>query len=127
MTTPPRKVIAGTTYIIERSTSELRYFLTPDNYTEQTFDYYLAHAAKTYGVLIHEYILLCNRYFLLATDPQARLPEFSKLLQSMLTCALTTPPLHTRGATHLWPKITSLIRSREPGTGLVAVNLSLSL
>jgi hypothetical protein len=48
------------------------------------FEFCLAHAAEREGIQVHAYVTIRNHYHLHLTDPEGRLPEFMKWLDSML-------------------------------------------
>jgi REP element-mobilizing transposase RayT len=85
--TPPRQVLAGTTYLITRRCSERRFFLRPSPVTNAIFLYVLAVAARRYRVAIHAFCVLSNHYHLLLTDPCAELPRFMQYLDSLVARA----------------------------------------
>ncbi len=83
MATPPRQILPSTTYLIERTTSELRFFLLPHKELNQAFLYCLAYTAKRHSILVHEYMVLRNRCYLEVTDRFGTLPEFMQDLDSL--------------------------------------------
>jgi REP element-mobilizing transposase RayT len=86
--TPPRQVLPGTTYLVTRRCAERRFFLRPSNLTNQVFLYVLALAARRFGVQVHAFCAMSNHFHLLVTDPDARLPDFERYLNSLLARAL---------------------------------------
>ena len=86
--TAPRRILAGTSYLITRCCSERRFFLRPSALTCEIFQYVLAVAAKRYGLLVHAFCVLSNHYHLVVTDPFARLPDFQQYLDGILAKAM---------------------------------------
>jgi putative transposase len=86
--TIPRRILDHTTWLITRRCSERRFFLLPNARTKQVFEYALARAARLTGVLVHAWMVMSNHYHLVVTDPEARLPEFMRILNSRIARAL---------------------------------------
>ena len=84
----PRYVQPGTTYIIQRRTSERRFFLLPTKSTNEIFMYCLAYAANRHRMLIHEFVMMSNHYHLVATDTEGRLPAFMRDFGSLVARAV---------------------------------------
>ncbi len=81
-------LLPGSSYLITRRCSERRYFLLPSELTNQVFLYCMALSAERTGVLVHAFCVLSNHYHLVVTDPDARLPEFMQLMNSLIARAL---------------------------------------
>lgn len=112
--TTPRQVLAGATYLVTRRCSERRFFLRPSSRFNAIFQYLLAVAATRYGVLIHAYCVMSNHYHLVLTDPQARLPDFQRHLDSLVARAANAT-LGRRQA--LWDRDSySAVRLEDPAT-----------
>ncbi|NJK33200.1 MAG: hypothetical protein HC927_12785 [Deltaproteobacteria bacterium] len=86
--TIPRRIIPHTSWLITRRCSERRFFLLPNAHTKQVFEYALARAARITGVALHAWMVMSNHYHLVVTDTQGRLPEFFRLLNSVVARAL---------------------------------------
>jgi len=86
--TPPRCILPGTTYLITRRCSERRFFLRPSSATNELFAFILAAAAARFGVLLHAFCVLSNHYHLVLTDVRGTLPEFERLLDSLVARAV---------------------------------------
>lgn len=80
----PREVPRGRVYLISRRTSERRFFLRPSRKIRQICLFCLAHAASRTGVSIHGFVFLSNHFHLVATDVEARLPEFMHWLDEFI-------------------------------------------
>jgi len=85
---PPRRVVAGTTYLLTRRCAQRCYFLRPSPLVTDLFGYLLAWAAKESGILVHAALVHVNHVHLVVTDPDARLPVFMHALNSLLARAL---------------------------------------
>jgi putative transposase len=86
--TPPRRVLAGTSYLVTRRCSERRFFLKPCRLTNEIFLYVLAVAARRYGILVHAFCVLSNHCHLVVTDVDAQLPAFMQYLDSLVARAV---------------------------------------
>jgi REP element-mobilizing transposase RayT len=86
--TPARQILPGRTYLVTRRCSERRFFLTPSKSTNQLLLFALAVYADRYGILIHAFCFLSNHVHLVLTDPNARLPDFLRDLNSAIARAL---------------------------------------
>jgi REP element-mobilizing transposase RayT len=86
--TAPRRIVAGTSYLITRRCSERRFFLRPSALTNEIFQYVLAIAARRHGMLVHAFCVLSNHCHLVVTDPHGRLPDFQQYLDSLLAKAI---------------------------------------
>ncbi len=85
--TAPRRVVAGTTYLLSRRATQREFLLKPSVLTNLIFKFVLAVAAARYGILIHAACVMSNHFHLVVTDVRARLPEFSHLLNGILAKA----------------------------------------
>jgi REP element-mobilizing transposase RayT len=83
-----RRILPHTSWLITRRCSERRFFLLPNSHTRQVFEYALARAARITGVALHAWMVMSNHYHLVVTDLQGRLPEFLRLLNSLVARAL---------------------------------------
>jgi REP element-mobilizing transposase RayT len=86
--TAPRQVLPGATYLVTRRCVHRQFLLRPGRVTNDTFRFVLALAARRHGVRVHAFCVLSNHYHLVVTDPQARLPAFHQLLDSLVARAL---------------------------------------
>lgn len=85
--TIPRRVLAGTTYLVTRRCSERRFLLRPSKALNELFRFTLAVAAQRTGVRIHAFCVMSNHYHLVLTDPHARLPRFAQYLHALVAKA----------------------------------------
>jgi putative transposase len=86
--TPPRRVLAGTSYLVTRRCSERRFFLKPSRLTNEIVLYVLALAARRYGILVHAFCVLSNHCHLVVTDVHGQLPAFMQYLDSLVARAV---------------------------------------
>jgi REP element-mobilizing transposase RayT len=84
MSTKPRRVVPGVTYLVTRRCSERRFFLHPDPQVTWNFEYLLGVLAAKYGVEVHAYVVMSNHYHLVVTDVQGVMPDFQRELNSLL-------------------------------------------
>lgn len=82
--TLPRPVHPNTSYLITRRCDERRFFLLPTPFVKQVFEYVLARSANHTGVLVHAWLVMSNHYHLVVTDPEGRLPEFERRMNSLI-------------------------------------------
>ena len=88
MTTPPRRVLPGKSYLVTRRCSERRCLLRPSRLTNDIFLFVLAIAARRYRVLVHAFCVLSNHAHLVITDPTGCLPAFMQYLDSLVARAV---------------------------------------
>jgi REP element-mobilizing transposase RayT len=88
MATPPRRIIAGTTYLVTRRCVQRQFLLTPSSTVNAVFEYTLALTVARYGILLHGFCVMSNHFHLVITDPAARLPDFLRDLDTLLARAL---------------------------------------
>jgi REP element-mobilizing transposase RayT len=93
--TAPRQILPGTTYLVTRRCSQRQFLLRPSSVTNETYGFILAVAAKRFGIEIHAFCVMSNHALLVLTDPEARLPAFSRYLDSLVARALN-PTLRRR-------------------------------
>ncbi|ABC81931.1 hypothetical protein [Anaeromyxobacter dehalogenans] len=86
--TAPRQICPGKTYFVTRRCTQRQFLLRPSPETNALFGYVLAVAAARTGVLIHTCVVMSSHVHLVLTDPEARLPEFSQYLWSLVARAL---------------------------------------
>lgn len=86
--TAPRRVVQGTSYLVSRRCTQRELLLKPSARCNHVFQFVLAVAAARYGVRIHAACVMSNHFHLVVTDPRARLPEFSRLLDGVVAKAL---------------------------------------
>ena len=80
----PRPVHGGRTYLITRRCSERRFFLRPDDDTNNAFWYCLGWAALRHGMLIHAAVAMSNHVHVVLTDPDGRYPVLLRDFLSIL-------------------------------------------
>ncbi len=80
--------MAGTTYLVSRRATQREFLLKPSALANLIFKFVLAVAAARYGVLVHAVCVMSNHFHLVVTDPLARLPDFSHLLDGVVAKAL---------------------------------------
>ena len=102
-----RPILPGRVYLITRRCSERRFFLRPDDTTNQAFLYCLAEAAQRFGIEIVGFLVMSNHYHAVVVDPLGRLPDFTCHFHQMLAKVLnvrwsrwenfwsTEPPTYT--------------------------------
>ena len=79
--TEPRQILPGKTYKVSRQVAHKQKLFDPrSDEIKRIFRYCLAYAAQITKVELHAFSVLPDRYFAVLTDPQARLPEFMRLL-----------------------------------------------
>jgi len=71
-----RAVVPGRTYMITRRCSERRFFLRPDDETNNAFIYCLGVAALKYGIQIIFTATMSNHHHTGVLDVEGRLPDF---------------------------------------------------
>lgn len=71
-----RAVVPGRTYMITRRCSERRFFLRPDDETNNAFIYCLGVAALKYGVSVIFTVTMSNHHHTGVLDVDGRLPDF---------------------------------------------------
>jgi len=86
--TAPRQVLAGTTYLVTRRTTQRQFLLRPSPLTRAIFLFVLATAARRYGVKVHAFCVLSNHVHLVVTDTKAQLPAFQQFLGGIVARAL---------------------------------------
>ena len=72
----PRAILPQTTYLITRRCAQRQLLLRPSKLVSTIFLYCLAEAASKSQVQVHAFCVLSNHVHLVATDPEARMPEF---------------------------------------------------
>ncbi len=86
--TAPRQILPGTTYLITRRCAQRQLLLRPSPELNAIFSYLLALAAQRCGVLVHAVCVMSNHFHLVVTDPNARLPRFEQILNSLVARAV---------------------------------------
>jgi REP element-mobilizing transposase RayT len=86
--TAPRRVLAGTTYLITRRCTQRQLLLRPSPTTNAIFLYVLAVAARRFGIKVHAFCVLSNHFHAVVSDPDARLPAFEQYLDSLVARAV---------------------------------------
>jgi REP element-mobilizing transposase RayT len=82
--TAPRKIVAGTSYMVTRRCSQRQLLLTPSSTTNDLFLFLLAVAAQRYAIRIHAFCVMSNHLHIILTDTEARLPRFHQFLDALL-------------------------------------------
>jgi REP element-mobilizing transposase RayT len=82
--TLPRQVVPGRDYMITRRCSERRFFLRPDEDTNNTFVYCLALAAKRANVQVTFSVALSNHHHTGIHDPDGNFPIFTEHFHGLL-------------------------------------------
>lgn len=86
----PRQVIPGADYMITRRCSERRFFLRPDDETNNAFVYCLALAAIRAKVEILFVVAMSNHYHAGLHDPDGNFPVFAEHFHALLARCLNT-------------------------------------
>jgi REP element-mobilizing transposase RayT len=86
--TAPRQICPGKTYFVTRRCTQRQFLLRPSPEVTALIGYVLAVAAARTGVLIHTCVVMSSHVHMVLTDPEARLPEFSQYLWSLVARAL---------------------------------------
>ena len=86
--TAPRRIVAGTTYLVTRRTAQRQFLLKPSDLTNRTVGYILAVAAARHGIRLHAVAVLSNHIHLVLTDPNADLPRFCQYFDSLVARAM---------------------------------------
>jgi REP element-mobilizing transposase RayT len=86
--TAPRRVLAGSTYLVTRRCAQRQFLLRPSKSTNEIFLYLLAVAARRFDIQVHAYCVLSNHFHLIVTDPHARLPAFHQFLDALVARAV---------------------------------------
>ena len=108
----PREVIPGRTYMITRRCSERRFFLRPDNETNNAFIYCLTVAAARTGVQVIFVHVASNHYHAGIRDPDGRYPEFLHYFHEFVAKSQNT--LRGRFENFWSSEQTSVVRLIEP-------------
>lgn len=74
--------------MVTRRTSQRQFTLRPSAEVNGAVRYCLALAAARTGVQLHVVVFMSNHYHLVATDPDARLPEFTGYFNGLLARCL---------------------------------------
>ncbi|XXX77458.1 transposase [Sorangium sp. So ce134] len=80
----PRRLIAGSTYLVTRRCTQRQMMLRPSVETNQVFLYCLAVAAERTRIELHAFVVMSNHWHAVLTDPEARLPQFLQLLHRLV-------------------------------------------
>lgn len=86
--TPPRRIVAGTTWFVTRRCSERRLFLRPSGTTNDIVLYVFAVMARRYGVLLHGFCVMSNHLHVVLTDVEGRLPDFMRDVNATIARAV---------------------------------------
>jgi hypothetical protein len=80
----PRAVIPGRCYLVTRRCSERRFFLRPDQATNNAFKYCLALAARKTGVSMIGVGVVSNHWHGVVVDKRGHLPQFLEHFHKLL-------------------------------------------
>jgi putative transposase len=80
----PRQVIPGSDYMVTRRCSERRFFLRPDDETNNAFIYCLALAARRANVDVLFVVAMSNHYHAGLHDPDGNFPVFAEHFHALL-------------------------------------------
>ena len=110
--TLPRQVVPGRDYMITRRCSERRFFLRPDDETNNAFIYCLGLAAIRAKVDILFVVAMSNHYHAGVHDPDGNLPAFCEYFHALIARCLNT---HLGRFEGFWSSAaTSVVRLIEP-------------
>jgi REP element-mobilizing transposase RayT len=84
----PRQILPGATVMVTRRCTQRQFLLAPSATVKQVFRYCLALASEAAGVIIHAACVLSNHYHLIVSDPEAKLPEFTYVLNKFVAKCL---------------------------------------
>jgi REP element-mobilizing transposase RayT len=108
----PRQVLPGADYMITRRCSERRFFLRPDDDTNNAFVYCLALAAQRAKVGILFVMAMSNHYHAGIHDPEGNFPIFAEHFHALLARCQNT---HLGRFEAFWSSDpTSVVRLLEP-------------
>jgi REP element-mobilizing transposase RayT len=82
--TAPRRLIAGTTYLVTRRCLDRQFLLRPSKLTNQNFGFLLAVAARRFDIDLHACCVMSNHVHIVLTDRKANLPDFHRFLDSLV-------------------------------------------
>ena len=82
--TLPRQVVPGRDYMVTRRCSERRFFLRPDDDTNNAFIYCLALAAKRANVQVTFSVAMSNHHHTGIHDPDGSFPIFTEYFHGLL-------------------------------------------
>ena len=85
MATPPRQVIPGTTYSVDKRCIGRTFRLVPTKQVVRIVEYCLAKVAADNGILLHAFTFMSNHFHLVLTDPRGVLPTFMGTLDSLIS------------------------------------------
>jgi putative transposase len=109
----PRQVIPASDYMITRRCSERRFFLRPDDETNNAIIYCLALAAQRAKVEILFVVAMSNHYHAGLRDPDGNFPVFSEHFHALLARCQNA---HLGRFENFWSsEPTSVVRLLEPG------------
>lgn len=76
----PRQVLPGSTVMVSRRIARRQLLVRPSDLVNRIFLYCIAVAAARANVILHAVVVLGNHLHIVLTDPDARLPEFTRWL-----------------------------------------------
>jgi REP element-mobilizing transposase RayT len=110
--TIPREVVPGRDYMITRRCSERRFFLRPDDATNNAFIYCLALAAQRSKVEVNFSVAMANHHHTGIHDPHGNFPIFTEHFHGLLARCQNA---HLGRFENFWSsEPTSVVRLLEP-------------
>ena len=110
--TPPREVVPGRDYMITRRCSERRFFLRPDDATDNAFIYCLALAVQRAKVEVTFSEAMANHHHTGIHDPDGNFPVFTEHFHGLLARCQNA---HLGRFENFWSsEATSVVRLLEP-------------
>jgi REP element-mobilizing transposase RayT len=82
--TAPRRLLAGTTYLVTRRCLDRQFLLRPSKVVNQVFGFLLAVAVRRFDIDLHACCVMSNHFHLVLTDRKAQLPAFHRFLDSLV-------------------------------------------
>ncbi len=110
--TAPRQILPGGSYLVSRRCTQRQFLLRPCQDTTQLFGYLLAVAAERFHVDVHAVCVMSNHVHLVVTDPEARLPAFTRYLDSLVARAMN--PRLGRSESFWAPSRSSVVALQTP-------------
>jgi putative transposase len=109
----PREVVPGRDYMITRRCSERRFFLRPDDATNNAFIYCLALAVQRSKVEVNFSVAMANHAHTGIHDPEGNFPIFTEHFHGLLARCQNA---HLGRFENFWSsEPTSVVRLAEPG------------
>lgn len=86
--TPPRQILPDQNFEVTTRTFARTFRLLPRSDINQLVLYVLGLAAQRYGIVLYGLVVMITHYHLKGRDVRGRLPEFQRLLNSLIARAL---------------------------------------